>query len=96
LALDGRIGRRRQPQAPPLLYGRKEGGRKGIFAKNPLPYLLFVKEPSTLFAKESLIFISFANKPFFHINLIINIPLTPFRMTQVVSKIQTKPLLSQI
>jgi hypothetical protein len=35
----------RCPGTPPLLCGREEGRRKGIFAQNPLLSLLFVKEP---------------------------------------------------
>jgi len=69
--------RRRRPGAPPLLCGREEGRRKGIFTQNPLPSLLFVKgpfHPFCPFAKESLTFIIFTNKPFHPINLILNKP----------------------
>jgi hypothetical protein len=53
---------------------------KGYFALKPLPFSLFPKESLPLsnhFAKETPSFIIFQNKPFHHINLILNKPL-PF------------------
>ena len=86
-----------EPPLPPLLCGREEG-EEGKNAQSPpglLPFYLRTLPLLCLFAKESLPFILFQNKPFPHINIILNKPLAFSRITRIISKIPIKPLPSQ-
>ena len=70
---------------PPLFCGEREGRRKGNFAQKPLPFSLFLKEPShslTFLQNKPSLLLYFKNKPFHHISLILNKPLPFSKITQ--------------
>ena len=83
------------PPSPVLRSGGRRGGQKCPKPPGLLPFYLRTLPLLCLFAKESLPFILFQNKPFPHINIILNKPLTFSRITRIISKIPIKPLPSQ-